>query len=286
VSEQSEMPRNGGDVPDDGGKPVRAHMSRGRIIAIGAFSAYLIVVAVALVLPLILTLQPAYYEAYPSLAGRIAAWRASSHSMAGCSDCHVDPGPSGMLDFAVKSVPAFYSQLMSGPTTQNLLAVPNSAACLRCHKSDRTISPNGDLLIPHPKHVVDLAIKCAVCHKNLVHSPSAQGFNKPEMATCLMDGCHDGVKAKNDCASCHTKIQVPPDHLKADWLAVHPTFVGKIDCAKCHAWTPNYCIDCHSQKPPSHVGNWKYEHQFAAAARGETGCLVCHDRQTFCDKCH
>jgi hypothetical protein len=286
MSALSKTVKNPGGAPDAAGKPARKHMSRGSAIALGAFSAYLIVMAVALLLPLVLTLQPSYYQAFPSLSGRIAAWRESTHSLVGCSDCHVDPGPAGVLAFAERSIPAFYSQLISGPTTQNVLAVPSAAACLKCHKADRTVSPNGDLLIPHQKHVVELGMACAVCHKNLVHSPNSQGFNTPEMPTCLVAGCHDGIKAKNDCVTCHTQIQVPPDHKNADWLTVHSTFVGKIDCAKCHAWTPNFCQACHEQRPASHVGNWKFEHQFAANRLGTKGCLVCHDQKTFCDTCH
>ncbi|HEY5113062.1 MAG TPA: hypothetical protein VIJ45_03015, partial [Coriobacteriia bacterium] len=113
-----------GTEPDATGKPARRRMSRGRAITLGTVSALLIVVALTLVLPLVLTLQPSYYESFPSLSGRITAWRASTHSMVGCSDCHVDPGPAGVLAFAERSVPAFYSQLISGPTTQNVLAVP------------------------------------------------------------------------------------------------------------------------------------------------------------------
>ena len=62
--------------------------------------------------------------------------------------------------------------------------------------------------------------------------------------------------------------------------------VNKIDCGKCHAWTPKFCDDCHSKKPKSHVGNWKKNHAAAAKARGEKGCLVCHGGEKFCKQCH
>jgi hypothetical protein len=268
------------------GTGAKKRLSRRGLIVLVSVALVVIALIAAAVLPLVLTLQPSYYDRYPSLAGRIAAWRSSTHAPFVCADCHVDPGSAGLIAYADKALPAFYSQLMSGPTTENVLAVPSSSACLKCHTSDRTVSPNGDLMIPHPKHVGELGIACATCHKNLVHSLNGAGFNRPEMATCLVAGCHDGTKAKNDCMSCHTQIQVPPDHKKPDWVTVHPTLIGKIDCAKCHAWTPNYCQDCHSKRPPSHVGNWKYGHQFAATARGEKGCLVCHDQTAWCDKCH
>jgi hypothetical protein len=129
-----------------------------------------------------------------------------------------------------------------------------------------------------------LHIACATCHKNLVHFPNAQGYNRPVMATCMQ--CHDGKKAKNECVVCHTQKEVPDNHKQPNWLSIHPTMVTKIDCAKCHGFTPNFCAACHSQRPASHAGNWKYLHQFAAKLRGEKGCLVCHDRVKFCDRCH
>jgi len=57
------------------------------------------------------------------------------------------------------------------------------------------------------------------------------------------------------------------------------------DCAQCHDWTPDYCAACHQKRPASHAGNWKKNHKVAAKARGEKGCLVCHD-QAFCKECH
>ena len=243
------------------------------------------VVLVLLALPVFSTLQPGYYERYPSLRIRMTAWRASTHAKVGCADCHVDPGVSGLLAFAAKSVPAFYSQLLFGPKPTNLLAVPSAAACEKCHTVNRQVSPSGDLLIPHREHVEVLGIKCAVCHKNLVHSLNSQGFNTPEMATCMT--CHDGKQATNECVKCHTQKQVPASHKKADWLDIHGTQSEKINCGQCHGYQPDYCrTTCHEQLPPSHAGNFNQTHQFRIAARGTKGCYFCHVSVKFCDQCH
>jgi len=264
-----------------GAKPGRAASPRRRTIII---TAVVLAVIVALVLPVVSTLQPGYYERYPSMRARMAGWRTSTHALFSCADCHVDPGVGGFTTFWLKSIPAFYSQLIFGPTSTNLLSAPSRAACQKCHTTYRQISPSGDLLIPHRAHVEALHIACAVCHKNLVHFPNAAGFNRPEMATCTK--CHDGKQAKSECVVCHTQKQVPDNHKQPNWLTIHPTMVTKIDCAKCHGFTPDFCKTCHSQRPASHAGNWKYLHQFAAKLRGQTGCLVCHDQKKFCDKCH
>ena len=241
-------------------------------------------IIVLLFLPVYSTLQPAYYDRYPSLRVRMDNWRASTHARVPCSGCHVNPGIVGFATFAARSIPAFYSQLLQGPSSTNLLQVPDRAACQKCHTSYRQISAGGDLLIPHRAHVEVLKINCPVCHKNLVHSPNTLGYNKPEMATCL-NTCHDGVRATNQCVKCHTQKEVPESHKKSNWLDIHPQMTETINCGKCHAWAPDYCRQCHLTRPPSHVGNWKQLHQFRAIARGTKGCLFCHG-EAFCKKCH
>jgi hypothetical protein len=243
------------------------------------------VAAALLVLPVFSMLQPGYYERYPTLVIRMTNWRASTHGKMTCADCHVDPGVVGFAAFAAKSVPAFYSQLAFGPSPTNLLKVPSSAACEKCHTINRQISPNGDLLIPHKAHVEVLGLKCAVCHKDLVHSANPKGYNKPVMATCMK--CHDGKQAKNACVNCHTRKEVPEGHKKSDWLDVHGAKTGTADCGTCHSYQPDYCnTTCHKQLPPSHAGNFKQTHPLRIEARGTKGCDFCHGGEKFCKECH
>ena len=247
-------------------------------------SAIALLIIVLLVLPVYSTLQPAYYQRYPQLRTRIANWEKSTHARISCAECHIPPGPVGFVKFAAKAIPSFYSQLVLGPSAQNILGVPDRSACQKCHTSYRTVSPTGDLLIPHRAHVEVLKVNCPVCHKNLVHSLNTAGVNKPEMATCL-NLCHDGVKATNQCQKCHTRKQVPESHKRKDWLEIHPTMTESINSGQCHAWQPDYCRQCHLNRPKSHAGNWKTLHQFPAKQRGTKGCLFCHG-DSFCKKCH
>ncbi|HET6352348.1 MAG TPA: hypothetical protein VFG89_09505 [Coriobacteriia bacterium] len=240
-------------------------------------------VLVALVLPVFSVLQPGYWSRYPALAQRMEHWKTSTHSRVSCVQCHVEPGVGGFTSFAARSIPAFYSQLISGPNTTNLLTAPGVKACRKCHTTYRKIAPSGDLLIPHRAHVEVLKLDCTVCHKDLVHSLNKRGFNRPEMETCLAQ-CHNGDTASNKCSDCHTQKQVPASHKQPNWLQVHGEMAETIDCGKCHDWTPNYCADCHAKKPASHVGNWKTNHSAIAKQRG-SGCLVCH-KQSFCKECH
>lgn len=243
-----------------------------------------IVVLVVAFLPQFSTLQPAYYERYEGMHVRMVNWRASTHARIGCISCHVEPGLQGFVKYGLDSIPDFYSQLFFGAQTSNLLHQPSIHACQKCHTSYRQVSPAGDLLIPHKAHVEVLKVNCVVCHKNLVHSPNSEGYNKPEMTTCI-SLCHDGTKATNKCTKCHTRKQTPESHSQPGWLLIHSQKTTTINCARCHAWTPDFCADCHSKRPASHKGNWKKQHQFRAKVLGK-GCLVCHGGEKFCKKCH
>lgn len=249
-------------------------------IVLGAIAAVIVVLALAL--PVYLTLQPGYYERYPQLRARMHNWEMSTHAKVPCSGCHVDPGPIGFLGFSAKAIPDFYSQLVFGPKATNLLSVPDKEACQRCHTNYRQVSPGGDLLIPHRAHVVQLGMNCADCHKNLVHSVNTQGFNRPDMETCLR--CHDGKTATKTCTACHTQKQVPKNHKRADWLTIHSTQTKTEDCGSCHGWSPDFCAQCHSQRPASHGKDWKQVHG-TYAKEDPKRCKVCH-KETFCKRCH
>jgi hypothetical protein len=299
VTDDLDTPAVGGD-PDAraSGEPARAAAAAGEAheddapisrnlrakriwTVVGSVAVFALLVGLAL--PIFSTLQPAYYERYAQLRPRIQSWRKSTHSTVPCASCHIEPGPLGFVSFAAKAIPDFYSQLIEGPKSTNLLTVPTTAACRKCHTNYREVSPNGDLKIPHRAHVAILNIGCPFCHRNLVHSVNAKGFNTPSMTTCLV--CHNGKRAENACTTCHTRKEVPANHKQKDWLAIHPTMTKTMDCASCHAWAPDYCAQCHrSRRPPSHVGNWKTAHAGPARANRKM-CLVCHS-QKFCDDCH
>lgn len=262
--------------------PVAAPPRRRRLIKWGLIALGLGLV-VLLVLPVISVLQHGYYRRYPALGERMDRWEVSTHSKISCAECHVNPGTAAFLTFAAKSIPAFYSQLVAGPSNTNLLDAPDREACQKCHTTYREVSPAGDLLIPHRAHVEVLGMECVACHQDMVHSLNRRGFNRPEMEQCL-EQCHDGDKASNECIDCHTRKQAPDTHDREDWLAVHGQMAETQDCAECHDWTPEYCAECHEQRPASHAGNWKKDHAPHAKTRGD-GCLVCHDEKS-CEECH
>lgn len=241
------------------------------------------VAAILVVLPIVSVLQPDYYRRYPGLGQRMDHWAVSTHAKITCVECHVEPGVNGFLSFASRSIPAFYSQLAEGPRTTNLFGPPRKAACQKCHTGYRSVSPGGDLLIPHRAHVDVLKMECVACHKDLVHSLNKRGYNRPDMETCLT--CHNGDRATRECVKCHTRKQTPPSHAEKGWLQNHGAAADSKTCGTCHDWTPDYCAECHARRPSSHVGNWKKGHGAAAERRGQ-GCVVCHGGEKFCKRCH
>jgi len=265
-------------APEAGEPPKRRRWWRW--VALGV----LVLVLVGIALPGFSVTQPGYYRRYPALATRMDNWSHSTHARMSCVDCHVEPGVGNFLVFAAKAIPAFYSQLIEGPSSTNLLKAPSRDACEKCHTTYRQVAPSGDLLIPHKAHVEVLGMECATCHKNLVHSLNRRGFNRPEMEDCLKQ-CHDGKTASNECQDCHTQKNTPASHKDKAWLQLHGEKAKFENCDQCHDWTPDYCTECHKQRPASHVGNWKEGHAGPAKERGD-GCLVCHDKQKFCGECH
>jgi hypothetical protein len=255
-----------------------------RRLLIGGVAAVVILVVLAILVPVISTLQPDYYRRYQALGLRMDHWETSTHSRISCAGCHIEPGFSGVVSFTAASVPAFYSQLISGPDDTNLLRAPRRVACQKCHTSYRSVAPSGDLLIPHRAHVEVLGMECVTCHEDLVHSFNRRGFNRPEMETCLAL-CHDGDSATDECIKCHTRKDAPDTHMAEDWLVLHGQMAESEDCGACHDWTPGYCAECHEKRPASHVGNWKTGHAVSARIRGD-GCTVCHGGEEFCNQCH
>jgi hypothetical protein len=242
-----------------------------------------LVAVVLLVLPVFSTLQPRYYSRYRDLRISMAYWRNSTHGLMTCAGCHVEPGIEGYASFAARSIPAFYSQLVNGPAKTNILGAPSTAGCQKCHTDFRVVSPEGDLLVPHRAHVKILKIDCVECHVDLVHADNKEGVNRPKMTMCL-EKCHDGKKASRECTACHTKKNAPDTHNAKNWLTVHEQQSKTGDCGTCHAWAPDFCNECHQQRPKSHSGNWKKDHQ-TRAKQSTKGCMFCHDEK-FCKKCH
>lgn len=256
------------------GRAVLLRRIRRAVIAVAA-------VLVLAVLPAFLSGRPGFFGRYPGLQDKYEPWAKSTHVSASCSDCHTPPDLVSTTVHAARMVGEFYVSLVSRSRVPDVFPTPVSEACEECHYDLRSVSPKGDLLIPHRAHVTILKMECVECHDYIVHEPSPEGKRTPMMAGCLE--CHDGDTAKDACTACHTEKGAPDTHKAQDWVVVHAQRGDDPECETCHAWTPDWCVDCHGRRPRSHGDDWRAVHRDQVAVH--RNCEACHDG-VFCEECH
>ncbi len=245
----------------------------------------LVYVAIAVAVFTLLVIVPGYLATRPSffsdLTDKYEPWRVSTHLEAGCEGCHVAPDPVAKAVYRTRMVGEFYLSVVSPSRTPDVFAKPTNESCLECHNDLRTVSPEGDLQIPHRAHVTILEMECVQCHNFLVHETSPEGKHTPPMAGCMV--CHDGDTAKDSCSACHTQKDAPESHRSGKWLEEHDDHPTDAECIGCHKWAEDWCEDCHSQRPASHGTDWRAVH--GARIKEHRSCEGCHDGD-FCIECH
>lgn len=229
--------------------------------------------------------QPKFCTSCKFEQGPYDTWAKSTHSRVACNECHVEKGFWNAFKFRGNLIKLIVVQVTKNPTQPSQVQMPSNESCDACHKAKRTISPSGDLLIPHDSHTKLRGLKCVDCHRRLVHNTKQVKRNRPPMITCYK--CHDGKKASNSCTACHTEKALPEDHKAADWYKVHGPLQAQDPayCDKCHGWVKGYCTECHQRRPKSHAGLWRTVHKDRVIAVGKANCVQCH-RDDFCIRCH
>jgi hypothetical protein len=224
--------------------------------------------------------ESGFMARYDHYTDEVSAWEESVHAKVGCDTCHVPPGTFDQLAHDARMLGEFYVSTVLRSREPDILGTPVNEACADCHVDLRTVSPSGDLNIPHRAHVDVLDVDCVHCHEFLVHETNPEGTHAPRMEMCME--CHDGEQAKDACAVCHTAKAAPETHQQADWLVVHPEEQDE-ECEECHAWVDDWCVECHGREPVSHEGKWRSNHRFAVEER--RNCEACHEGE-FCVECH
>lgn len=235
------------------------------------------------------TAQPFFCNTCHEIKPYFDSWKTSTHADVNCLSCHAEAGFTSALQMRVDALQHAFTHVFSGKNVKRLgpsLATESGKTCLACHIAERDITPSGDLIIPHPKHIRLKGIACSDCHVNLVHHRKGSGKNLPAMEICYK--CHDGVRISNKCVLCHSEKGPPEDH-KNKWVGVHGSIAlqGRSECLSCHSKPKDFCKVCHRKIPPSHNPDWSpYQHSLAVKSGGEAPCLTCHNKKTFCQKCH
>lgn len=241
-----------------------------------------VVALVALVgIPVVISSQPTYFGSVPAVEDQFTPWSTSSHAEVACAECHAKPNVASQTVYSMRMVGEVYATLVSRARKPAVFGRPPNDACLKCHNDLRSVSPKGDLQIPHRAHVTILKMECVECHDFLVHEVNPTGKHLPTMAGCLK--CHDGDTAKETCTACHTQKAAPESHSSKDWLIIHPEEAASPECDSCHKWTDDWCADCHARRPQSHTTDWRAIHGDRVKQR--RSCEACHQGD-FCVRCH
>lgn len=235
------------------------------------------------------TARPSFCNGCHEIKPYYDSWVTSTHADVNCLTCHVEQGLGSAVRMRVDAVQHAFAHLFAGKTIGKpgpALVSRSGKTCLTCHIAERDITPSGDLIISHPKHLVLKGISCSDCHINLVHNRAGSGKNLPAMEICYR--CHDGVRISNRCDLCHSE-KGPPDNHDKEWVGAHGKLAmqQKTECMTCHSKPKDFCKECHRRIPPSHGPDWSpYQHSLAVKSRGETPCSTCHNKKTFCQRCH
>lgn len=232
-----------------------------------------------------------------------AQWVDSTHAKVGCYDCHGHRDFIGKIIGKVESLAELYYHITDSyekPIRPKKFSSDHN--CQYCHPKGVKRHLPGDLIDPHEKHEkvhvsgklavalngteeIDLEFNgqhCVYCHLNVVHADKKED-RRPQMEFC-MGNCHNGRKATDACDACHTDKPLPPSHKAADWYDIHGKMAEKEDCRKCHAYTENYCQECHKKRPKSHDKAWKSTHKYKAKTDRQN-CYACH-KDEYCLNCH
>lgn len=249
-----------------------------RVVIGAAMVTFALLVFIAV--PAHLAWQPGFIERYPGLEFAYDTWAESLHSTVACQECHVPPGIRSQVGYGTRMLGEYYLSIVLSSHEPDRFERPVNEACLKCHMDLRTISPSGDLNIPHRAHIEALGMDCVECHGFVVHEMNAEGRHTPLMADCLT--CHDGETAKNECAACHTDKDPPETHFEVEWVFSHARVVDE-GCNTCHDWAEDWCADCHAARPASHGDDWRAQHRYRVESN--RNCEACHEGP-FCFRCH
>ncbi|WP_251551913.1 NapC/NirT family cytochrome c [Neobacillus muris] len=233
-------------------------------------------------------------------------WKTSAHSEVDCVNCHVGSGVEKIAKSKANTVVELYKKGTDTYTApiQMPKDIPNSA-CEECHNMEnRKVTPSGDLIIPHDKHL-EKDIKCTQCHSGVAHGDISERnvtfksdyskwdgslaksmmtvkYTEPKMQTCM--DCHKARNIATDCETCHSSNMVPKSHTAADFKAQGHGKLADKDiqkCDSCHQYMSSDEIKDITNAPASQqflkTGSTKQETIPAKAyAKENTYCKNCH----------
>ncbi|CRK81392.1 cytochrome c3 family protein [Neobacillus massiliamazoniensis] len=235
-------------------------------------------------------------------------WKASSHNEVDCVSCHIEPGVKNLAEDKAKGVVELYKNLSNTYTApiQMPKDIPNDA-CEKCHNmKTRQVTPSGDLIIPHDKHLAK-DIKCTACHSGVAHGKISERnvtfksdytkwddalgksmmsdvkFTSPKMETCME--CHQARNVSTACKTCHKNSMVPSSHKQANFKTQDHGKLAERDIKKC-----NSCHQYMSEDAITGIQDIPASQQFLNTGTvNQKSSISAQDyakENTFCKKCH
>lgn len=237
---------------------------------------------------------PSYCGSCHEMRPEFYTWQVSDHKNAGCVQCHMEPGATG-----VKAVVAgrsnqlreVYKHLTGTYYLPIEVAKPvSNEACLQCHPLQWEQQASGDLKFPHSNHKA-AGIACVQCHAGVAHGKLAERqqtidgvfaawndskgrsnmvrpFRIIGMKDCI--DCHSERDVPTTCETCHTKLIKPESHQAANFVqgGEHGRLAAAdiTSCNKCHSFTVSM-IQVRASDP------------VAQYARNNTFCNGCHKQK-------
>lgn len=240
----------------------------------------------------------------------IATWQVSGHAKIACIQCHTEINAAHFAQL-IHFTKKYYLPIQVKEPVSN-------SVCENCHSQNRTVTPRGDLIVPHQKHEKE-GIACVTCHIGVAHGKIAErqetidgDFSRWDDATARQNmawqyktismteclNCHKEKNGPQNCESCHSRIVPPSSHQSKEWVqnGLHgqEAFKDLDSCNECHSYSLNLVRVQNSDKVISYARSNSFCVQCHSkkpvshtqkpfmhgtrASQDQRGCLVCHEK--------
>jgi nitrate/TMAO reductase-like tetraheme cytochrome c subunit len=251
----------------------------------------------------------AYCTSCHEMKPELYTWQASSHSQVlQCVGCHAPPGTLKKMKYKLFSVKEWYASLTGnyGILIQATTPIPDQV-CNQCHDmTKRTVTPSGDLIIPHTIHA-EKSVSCTSCHSGIAHGNIAEkkvtfrtdygkwdeatgkrfmsdeSAVRPDMDTCM--SCHKVRKAPLDCSACHSTSMIPEGHEDEVFkMGGHGRIESEelVNCDSCHSYMSTEKVEVTKESGSKYL-------QFLTKSDEKNTTISVRDyakSNTFCMDCH
>ncbi len=133
--------------------------------------ALIVIVAIALLSGVALkaTSTPQFCSSCHEMNPEYTTWQVTSHSKVACVTCHIPPGAVSLVKHKVASIRQL-TEHITGDIPQPIVMreIIENSVCEQCHSSMRKVTPSGDIVIPHDKHLAQ-GLACVACHGGVAH---------------------------------------------------------------------------------------------------------------------